>query len=90
MILDKFSLKDKIAIVTGATGGLGRSISLALAEAGTDLVLVSRTLSSLKIVAKAIENLDKQALLSKTFWKCSIILFLHGSARGIKRDCMTM
>jgi len=62
MILDKFSLKGKVAIVTGATGGLGRGITLALAEAGADLVLVSRTFSLLKIVAKKMKNLNQQAL----------------------------
>lgn len=61
MILDKFSLKGKVAIVTGATGGLGRGITLALAEAGADLVLVSRNFSLLKIVAKKIKNLNQQA-----------------------------
>ena len=62
MILDKFSLKGKVAIVTGATGGLGKGITLALAEAGADLVLVSRTFSLLKIVAKKMKNLNQQAL----------------------------
>ena len=63
MILDKFSLKGKVAIVTGATDGLGGSISLTLAEAGADLVLASRTFSLLKIVAKKIEKLNRQALV---------------------------
>lgn len=38
MILDKFSLKGKVAIVTGASTGLGQGMSLALAEAGADVV----------------------------------------------------
>ncbi len=38
MILDKFSLKGKVAIVTGASTGLGQGASLALAEAGADIV----------------------------------------------------
>ena len=38
MILDKFSLKGKVAIVTGARTGLGQSIAIGLAEAGTDIV----------------------------------------------------
>lgn len=35
-------LKDKVALVTGASKGLGKAMSLALAEAGAKLVLVSR------------------------------------------------
>ena len=38
MILDKFSLSGKVAIVTGASTGLGQGMSLALAEAGADIV----------------------------------------------------
>jgi 2-dehydro-3-deoxy-D-gluconate 5-dehydrogenase len=38
MILDKFSLKGKVAIVTGASTGLGQGMSIALAEAGADIV----------------------------------------------------
>ena len=38
MILDQFSLKGKVAIVTGASTGLGQGMSLAMAEAGADVV----------------------------------------------------
>ena len=48
MILDKFSLEGKTGIVTGASRGLGRGIATALAQAGADLVIVSRTKSVLE------------------------------------------
>ena len=40
MILDKFKLDGKVAIVTGAARGLGQGIAIGLAEAGADVVLV--------------------------------------------------
>ena len=40
MILEKFSLAGKIALVTGARGILGAAMAHALAEAGADLALV--------------------------------------------------
>lgn len=43
MILDRFKLDGKVAIVTGASRGLGQGIALGLAEAGADLVLVDRS-----------------------------------------------
>jgi len=42
MILDKFSLNGKVALVTGASRGLGQGIALGLAEAGADIAAVSR------------------------------------------------
>ena len=41
MILDQFSLKGKVAIVTGSSRGIGQSYALALAEAGADIIGVS-------------------------------------------------
>lgn len=40
MILDKFKLNSKVAIVTGAARGLGQGMAIGLAEAGADVVLV--------------------------------------------------
>ncbi len=40
MILDKFRLDGKVAIVTGSARGLGRAMAVGLAEAGADIVLV--------------------------------------------------
>ena len=43
MILDQFKLDGRIAIVTGASRGLGQSIAVGLAEAGADVALVHRS-----------------------------------------------
>ncbi|MCD6520663.1 MAG: 2-dehydro-3-deoxy-D-gluconate 5-dehydrogenase KduD [Anaerolineae bacterium] len=42
MILDKFKLDGKVALVTGASRGLGQGMAIGLAEAGADIVGVSR------------------------------------------------
>jgi len=43
MILDKFRIEKQVAVVTGGTKGLGKAIAIALAEAGADIAVVSRT-----------------------------------------------
>jgi NAD(P)-dependent dehydrogenase (short-subunit alcohol dehydrogenase family) len=62
MSLDLFDLTGKIAIVTGASRGLGQYLARALAHAGADLVITSRTLDSLKEFTSEIESLGRRAL----------------------------
>ena len=41
-ILDRFKLKGKIALITGAASGIGRELALALGQAGAKIILNGR------------------------------------------------
>ena len=56
MYLKKYNLKNKTALVTGAGKGLGRACAIALAEAGANLLIVSRTKKDLNQVSKIIKK----------------------------------
>jgi NAD(P)-dependent dehydrogenase (short-subunit alcohol dehydrogenase family) len=56
-----FDLTGKTALVTGASRGLGQQFALALAGAGADVAITSRTLDSLDQTAKEIEALGRRA-----------------------------
>lgn len=56
-----FSLEGKTAIVTGGGRGLGRSIALALAEAGADVAVTSRSANELLEVCKEIESYSRKS-----------------------------
>ena len=56
MFLKKFNLKNKTAVVTGAGKGLGRACAIALAEAGANLIIISRTKKDLNEVSKVIKK----------------------------------
>jgi NAD(P)-dependent dehydrogenase (short-subunit alcohol dehydrogenase family) len=57
-----FDLTGRVAIVTGASRGLGQYFGRALAKAGADLVITSRTLASLRDFQKEIEDLGRRAV----------------------------
>ena len=50
-ILDSFSLKDKVALLSGGAGRYGRQILAALAEAGAKTFIASRDVKALEAVA---------------------------------------
>ncbi|RSK27333.1 glucose 1-dehydrogenase [Bacillus sp. HMF5848] len=66
MYLPSFSLHNKIAIVTGAGRGIGRAISIGMAQAGADVALLSRTKEDLEETASHIEELGRKAYILPT------------------------
>jgi len=62
----EIDLSGKVAVVTGAGRGIGRSIAIGLAKAGADVVLAARTLSQLEEVALQITSEGKRALPVQT------------------------
>jgi dehydrogenase/reductase SDR family protein 4 len=64
--LDDFSLKDRVALVTGGSRGIGKAIAVGLARAGADVALASRKLPDLEEVAKEIKGLGRRSLAVAT------------------------
>lgn len=96
MILDKFSLKGKVAIVTGSNTGLGQGISKAYVEAGAKVVGVSRRPSDetaaicgstfYNVITDLSDNSAIPAIIEKTLEKFGKIDILVNNAGVIKRQ----
>jgi NAD(P)-dependent dehydrogenase (short-subunit alcohol dehydrogenase family) len=61
--LDTPVLAGQVAVVTGASSGLGRASALALAQLGADVALLARTADDLQQVAAEIETIGRRALV---------------------------
>ena len=62
-ILSRFELTDHVAVVTGAGRGIGAATAVALAEAGADVLISSRTESQLAEVAARVEAAGRRAVV---------------------------
>jgi NAD(P)-dependent dehydrogenase (short-subunit alcohol dehydrogenase family) len=65
-ILDRFHLDGKVAIVTGASAGLGVAVAQALAEAGADVALGARRVDALKETRALVEAAGRRAICVPT------------------------
>src|SRR5207253_11314850 len=61
-VLDRFRLDDEVAIVAGASSGLGVAFATALAEAGADLVLAARRVDRLEQTRALVEETGRRAI----------------------------
>ena len=62
-VLELFSLDGRTALITGATRGIGQSLAIALAEAGSDIVLIQRPGSKDTTTKDEVEKLGRKATI---------------------------
>ena len=65
-VLDLFRLDDRVAIVTGASSGLGVAFAVALAEAGANVALAARRADKLSQTRQAVEAIGRHVLVVPT------------------------
>jgi 2-dehydro-3-deoxy-D-gluconate 5-dehydrogenase len=75
-ILDLFRLDDQVAVVTGASRGLGQALAKALAEAGADIVSVARG-------TEAPETAAMVTAAGRRFWSVAVDLSEPEQRRGV-------
>ena len=73
MHLKKINLKNRTALVTGAGKGIGKACAIALAEAGADLIIISRTQKDLDKVSKIIKKFKSKC----TSYACDVTNYVQ-------------
>ena len=68
MFLKNFTVNNKTALVTGSGKGIGKACALALAEAGANVIILSRTEKDLLIVQDKIKKLKKKC----SYYVCDV------------------
>jgi 7-alpha-hydroxysteroid dehydrogenase len=63
MLLDRFRLDGRVAVITGAGRGIGAGCVLAFAESGADVAIIARTQEQLETVAAEVRALGRRALV---------------------------
>jgi 7-alpha-hydroxysteroid dehydrogenase len=63
LILDRFRVTGRVAVVTGAGRGIGAACAVALAQAGADVVISARTEDQLAAVAREVEAAGRSAVI---------------------------
>src|SRR5262245_66022200 len=66
MALERFSLEGRVALITGASHGIGEGIALGFAEAGADVALAARSVDDLERVAGLVRERGRRALVVPT------------------------
>lgn len=90
-----FSLKDKVALITGATGGIGVSIAQKMKDAGATVVVTGRSIDKLNAafddsyIKIAADVSDADELMAKTIEKAGKLDILINNA-GITKDTLLM
>jgi len=66
MVLERFSLEGKVAVVTGAGRGIGRTMALTLAQAGAEVAAIARTEAEIEETADLIRKIGRRGLAVPT------------------------
>jgi NAD(P)-dependent dehydrogenase (short-subunit alcohol dehydrogenase family) len=82
-VMDRFRLDGQVAIVTGASSGLGVAFAVAVAEAGADVVLAARRVERLADTAKLVEQAGRRAQAAAEFGTVAVLVNNAGLASAV-------